>query len=499
MPASPLSDRELDAYREDADRFVAALDEEYYLHFAGHKQTLDLEPIYERHSALTTLEQAQSVGLSVEHGGRRVRELWRFSCEGYLGNLTRSQAEKAAELEAELTAEVDAQTVPYRMLRPLMANTDDRATREQIDRIRCDLGAEHLNPVYREALEVEQEGVRALGSDTYLDLYHRFGMDLESLAAQCRDFLSSTESLYETHADKLLRARIGLSLDEAKRWDTARMMRAPGWDSAFPGDKMLPALEGTLADLGVDLHGQENVHLDVEQREHKSPRAFCSPIEVPGKVMLVIQPIGGPDDWSALFHEAGHTEHFAHTSADLPMEWRRLGDNAVTEGYAMLLQHLVDEPAWLRRRLDFPRPAEYAAEGAAVLLFFVRRYCAKLLYELEFHASPDPTALSGRYVEILGDALKIEPSPTDFLADIDPGFYVSSYLRSWALEAQLRRYLRTKFGNEWFASRDAGSLLRELWGEGQRWTAEELLREVTGEELVLESVAERIREHLALA
>ena len=83
-------------YREDADRFVAALDEEYYLHYAGHKQTLDLEPIYERHSDLTTLEQAQSVGLSVEHGGTRVRELWRFSCEGYLGNLTREQAEKAA-------------------------------------------------------------------------------------------------------------------------------------------------------------------------------------------------------------------------------------------------------------------------------------------------------------------------------------------------------------------------------------------------------------------
>ena len=47
----------------------------------------------------------------------------------------------------------------------------------------------------------------------------------------------------------------------------------------------------------------------------KSPRAFCAPIEVPGKVMLVIQPIGGKDDWEALFHEAGHTEHYAHTNA----------------------------------------------------------------------------------------------------------------------------------------------------------------------------------------
>ena len=112
----------------------------------------------------------------------------------------------------------------------------------------------------------------------------------------------------------------------------------------------------TLADLGIDLKSQENVTLDLDERPNKSPRAFCAPIEVPDRVVLVIQPIGGPDDWRALFHEGGHTEHFAHTSRDLSMEEKRLGDNAVTEGWAMLLQHLTDEPAWLTRRLDFPRP-----------------------------------------------------------------------------------------------------------------------------------------------
>ena len=109
--------------------------------------------------------------------------------------------------------------------------------------------------------------------------------------------------------------------------------------------------------------------------------------------MLVIQPIGGPDDWRALFHEGGHTEHFAHTSRDLSMEEKRLGDNAVTEGWAMLLQHLTDEPAWLPRRLDLPRPDEYAIEGATGLLYFVRRYAAKLLYEIEFHAAEDVTTM----------------------------------------------------------------------------------------------------------
>jgi hypothetical protein len=179
------------------------------------------------------------------------------------------------------------------------------------------------------------------------------------------------------------------------------------------------------------------------------------------------------------------------------MEETRLGDNAVTEGWAMLLQHLTDEPAWLSRRLDFPRPQEFAQEGAAGLLFFVRRYCAKLLYELEFHA--EGTALpeaKARYVELLGEALKIEPSPTDYLGDMDSGFYVTAYLRSWAFEAQLRAFLREQFGNAWFARREAGSLLRELWSEGQRLNADELLKEVTGARLEMEAVADRIRESL---
>ena len=162
----------------------------------------------------------------------------------------------------------------------------------------------------------------------------------------------------------------------------------------------------------------------------------------------------------------------------------------------MLLQHLTDEPAWLTRRLDVGRPDELAREGATGLLYFVRRYCAKLLYEIEFHAAEDVTSMSPRYVELLGDALKINPSEADYLADIDSGFYVTEYLRSWAFEAQLRAHLRERFGNTWFAKREAGSLLRELWAEGQRINADELLKEVTGAELEMAAVAERVSEDL---
>src|SRR5579884_2894530 len=395
-----MTDRELDAFRERADRFVAELDEEYYLHYSGQKDTLDVEGIYERYEELTRLDMAQRM-----RGAPT--ELWRFACEGFLGNLTREHQARVAQVEAELKATVDGEEIPYRMLRVVMSNEADRDRRERLDEVRIRLLDEHLNPVYLDANRIDREAVRQLNAPNYYELYKRFGFRLDELADECRALLDDTEKLWEREGDRLFRERLGVSLAEARPWDVGRLFRAPELDELYPAGGMVPALEATLGDLGIDLRSQENVHLDLETRPSKSPRAFCAPIDVPGKVMLVIQPIGGKDDWEALFHEAGHTEHFGHTSDSLPLEGRRLGDNSVTEGWAMLMQHLVSEPAWLNRRLDVPRVDELARGGAVSLLFFVRRYAAKLLYELEFFQAGEPSAMRSRYAEILSDALKL--------------------------------------------------------------------------------------------
>jgi hypothetical protein len=383
------------------------------------------------------------------------------------------------------------------MLRVAMSNEPDRDTRRRLEEARLRLLDEHLNPVYLEAAEIDRAAVRRLDVPNYYELYEGFGFNLASVAEECRALLDETEKLWEREGDRLFRSRLGISLSEARPWDVPRLFRAPELDQLYPSDRMLPALESTLADLGLDLHAQENVHLDLESRPSKSPRAFCAPIEVPGKVMLVIQPIGGKDDWEALFHEAGHTEHYANTSASLPMEARRLGDMAVTEGWAMLMQHLVTDAAWLNRRLDVPRVDELSHDGAVSLLYFVRRYSAKLLYEIEYFQTDDLKSMRNRYFEILTDALKLPVNAESYLDDIDGSFYVTGYLRSWAFEAQFRDFLRSEFGNEWFARRDAGDLLRELWALGQGPTADALLRDVTGAKLEMASVAERVRERIA--
>ena len=214
MSAAPPTSSELDTYRDRIDRFVAELDEEYYLHYAGHKDTLDLKALYESYPDLSALDQAQALGdaASVDSG---VSELWRFASENYLAELTREHAEKSASLEAQLEATVDGETIGYRMIRPTIANEEDRAKRERLEEARNRLTEQHINPIHIDGIATLNEAVPRLGAPTYADLYRRFGFRLDELADQCRAVLESTEALYEKEADKLFRARAGVGLIDA--------------------------------------------------------------------------------------------------------------------------------------------------------------------------------------------------------------------------------------------------------------------------------------------
>src|SRR5438067_4906266 len=269
MTVEPLTSRDVDAFRDRGDAFTRDLMQEYYDHLSGLKETLDIERIYEEYEDLTTLEGAQRLE-------QAPTELWRFACEGFLGNLTRSHQAKAAQVETELEAKIDGESIPYRMLRVSLSNEPDRDNRRRIEEERVRLLDENLNPVYLDANRIDREAVKRLNAPNYYELYKRFGFRLDELASECRALLDETEKLWEREGDKLFRARLGIGLDDARPWDVVRLFRAPELDQLYPNDQMLPALERTLGDLGIDLHAQENVHLDLDVRPSKSPRAFCA-------------------------------------------------------------------------------------------------------------------------------------------------------------------------------------------------------------------------------
>ena len=177
--------------------------------------------------------------------------------------------------------------------------------------------------------------------------------------------------------------------------------------------------------------------------------------------------MGGREDFAALFHEAGHTEHYAHVDASLPVEDRYLGDNSVTEGFAFLFEHLTSDPEWLRRRLGIEDPEPIVATSAR------RGWCScaatrpSSSYELELHGGGSIEGLDAVYARRLSDAVHVDWPAVSWLSDVDPFFYVARYLRAWALETHLRSALRERFGEAWFDEPEAGAFLRELWSAGQ--------------------------------
>jgi hypothetical protein len=214
---------------------------------------------------------------------------------------------------------------------------------------------------------------------------------------------------------------------------------------------------------------------------------------VPEEVYLVIPPIGGQEDYATLFHEGGHAEHYGCTDAALPLEHRHLGDNSVTESFAFLLQGLTADPVWLEATLEVGDPDAAIAHARAVRLVMLRRYSAKIAYEVELHApQAELDSMSDRYVQLLSEGVRIVWPSEPWLADVDPGFYAACYLRAWALEVSWRAALRERFGERWFQVTEAGEWLRGLWAQGQRLDAEELLAEAVGGSLDFEALASEL-------
>jgi hypothetical protein len=239
--------------------------------------------------------------------------------------------------------------------------------------------------------------------------------------------------------------------------------------------------------MGIDPLAHGRIRLDTEEREGKRSRAFCSPVRVPDEVYLVLRPHGGQADWSTFLHELGHALHFGYTRADFPFEYKTLGDNSVTEAYAMLFDAFMEHRGWLLRYTDLgeTRVDEFLRVAGFQELHFMRRYCAKFIYESRLYGGDVPwNDLPALFVDTLTGATNFRYSPTEAFVDVDYGFYSARYLRAWQLQAVLDETLTQRFDEDWWRNPRAGPwIVSDLFGEGQRELAHELAQRVSGQPL----------------
>lgn len=492
-----MASLELGRVRGDLEPFQNELMAEFYSNYAGLKDELSTVPIYDRYAHLFSAEAVAVIAKAgedtpPEEDTRWQRYLGTFSTMGHIESAVKTLTDKVNTWEAKTTVSFAGEEIPYRMVPVRLRNEADLETRRKLFQAKLET-MEDLNTLLMERMGGVHDKSSELGFKNYRDMCSSLkGIDYRAFEKIMEDLIRRTEKLYVEQMDAVLREKAGVALSDAWSCDIPFAFKGEEYDRYFSKNRLVEAFFETLSAMGIEPGSYSNITIDNEEREKKSPRAFCAPVRVPEDIKLVIKPMGGWRDYESFLHEGGHAWHFGSTSRELPAEYRYLGDNSVTEAFAFLFNYLVTDRLWLKRYLGLEEPERFIRFALINKLMFLRRYSSKLVYEMKLHQGRVSSDHADVYRTTLQRGLKFRHTEKHFLEDVDDGFYCAEYLRAWVFEGQLRAVMKEKFGEEWFANDKAGGYLKELWAYGQKFKADELVQTVGYVELDIEPLVEEI-------
>jgi hypothetical protein len=468
----------LTLFEQDADALLTAITRARYLEASGRWPTLALTPAYQRLPDVCSLDSYEQL-LDVETDERIALGLQRLVLEQLVGSATAQHDERLVAAERSALVEWGGEVVPWRLARQLAGLEEERGPRHGLDEaIRA-----ALQPVPRIRLDrLRASRARIAEVDQY-DLptddlgfwAHVREVDVDGVSRLAEWVLEETSELY---IDALRDQIAHHHLDEGDTWDVDLewLFRGQEYDRIFPSHLLMPTITRIAWDLGIRLEDQAHLRLDLDDLPERVARSFCAPIGVPDEIVAVLAPRGGIADFGALLELLGQSERHAHVDRTQSIVYRRLGDQAVVEGYGLLLGGLLGRPEWLANRLEAEATRDAIRLRAFERLYRLRRSAASHLFEVELRKADEPEALETEYVDRFADALMVRPFAESFLDVTDDPLGGGRHLRAALFGCQLGQFLEQEIDEEWYRSTRAGRFLVDRWREGQRYTAEEVVR-----------------------
>jgi hypothetical protein len=464
---------------------------------AGLKTEQDTAGIIERYAWLYAEETLDAVGEPVDEERKRVRAAL---LQGIIERRTAAQQDRLSTFYANALATAGDERLPFYTAQARLATEPSPVRREALASGAAAVMAE-ADELHLTLEATVQETIRGFG----LGDYTRFWSSLKELDyGELRDEVArvaeAARARYRAWVEPRMEAAGG-AFGEAAQAHVPFFRRLPEHDAAFVAERFEPAMRRTFERLGLDLFTAPSVQLDLADRPAKNPRASVWVPEAGREVHLLVRPSGGNTDYAAFMHEAGHALHFGLSDPGLGWPLTNLGRSmAYAELWSYLVERIGHDAGWIAEAtgIDDAAAERVATDQTGVDLMLFMRYTAKLTAELELYAGDPLDAARGQsiYAGVLGAGTGFRYDPRAWQFDRDPGHYAADYLRAWLAEAALEQHLQERFGERWWASRDAGDWLREQWRRGWAPEAEELVAEVGGRPWSGQALLERLERRL---
>ena len=481
---------DLEQIRSSYFELVEKLRREYLANRRGLQDTVNSTALYKHYDWTYSLDSITVVKVELDKAtGDRKRQLLfllRALTNAHIDAQLAPFSDELTSLSAKATITWDGKDIPLRSVDNILKNEPDQKRRAALHAA-CATWRELFSKKHADLWAKNDALCKTLGYNGYLDLNERLKqLRYEPLLKTARQLLVGTQ---QEHAMMLARETKNAGITTLHRYDMSYLLNDPTTKDKFPAERLIPFLRAFLKDFHTDFDTQTNITWDTESRSKKAPRACVFAIKPPHEIYVLTSPTAGMEDARTLFHEAGHAEHYAHTDASLPDEFKLFGLNSTTETWSYLFDHLFFNDEFLKTHTNLTPPEITRTKEHRLFneLCFIRRYAAKCLYEHKFFTNDlrklderwEPTNDTYRdmgacYADILTRATGSIYEPIGYPTDIDPGFYTFEYFKAWMSEAQVRTHLEKIAGKTWWKTKKTIDIVKKLWSTGGKLNVDEI-------------------------
>jgi len=466
----------------ELSKFIYALETENRLCRVGLKEKAQTSKIYKKYQNLFTREVLDGLKKQINKSGnaktREILERIYFTIAGcFIGLKTASLDDSIKTYFSEAKVRVKNEELAYFQIGPKIAKEPIFEKRESLDDVASPVVVK-INPKQLALLHEEIALIKTLGFAGYLDYFAKNKkVDYSGFYKISQRIAKETDNVWQKTMSRVSREVLGRPFKNIRACHLVYLRSMSAFDNFYPKEKVVSTFLEFVKGMGFS-ETLAKIQIDDKDRPKKNSRAVCYWPKPPQEIHLVIKPIGGEQDFEAMFHEGGHALHGAAVDKNLPLSFKLLArSGALTETFAFILEDLVFDPPWLSTYLNV---SSYSAQRIQEQAYFVnlmmlRRYLGKFSYEYEMFSenaiSKGPTLYSRNLQEMTG----FITNKINWLTDMDSGFYSADYLRAWIAAAQVKDYLLRRFGRKWFLNKKAGKFLRNLFLRGVTDELEEVV------------------------